>query len=1486
MLSDQPVHIDLTDERGEPNVMIRLILRITAEGVSDVDSSQLTTTLSLPAEWKRMDRYVRLLLGIGSVPAEFNPVSKAILKLLSIGADELFKRLEYNDAVLSLVEELGQASEHALDLHDSFSDDQRTKQKAARDALIMQIYRCLTFLRSLTKSSIVTRLSSETHDTVQAASKGLKACMKAVELKGNLDTQLAVFRTERLAKELVDERALEYLPHAKEVYAGTTRSCLPGTRVNLLREIEEWAFDPDGQRALVLYGAAGKGKSAVANAVAMRLRGAGIYAPFFAFDRTARNLQAYQLLPTLAVQLARRNQRYHDALCRIEVDDLSTRDIKDQSDQLVVGLLAGHSDFTPLVMIIDALDECPDEDATDAARSLRLATDRRALLETLSALITDDRLPPNLRLLITTRPDDDIRLYIAHPASPVKLCSIDDAEGTDRDIRLFVENKLSRTSFSGMVDDVVTASQTLFECAALLCRELTKACKPRAALPRGALVARVMRSPGQALYTTYRAILESHFDVDDTEAMAIYRRVLSWILLVETSQRRTTFAEIAKVLLPGVDIDDLLSGFGSLMMGTIDGSEQPVRVLHPSFRDFVLDSDASGPFAISLSAESHLDLADACLQILNGGLRFNLCCLPSSFDLNDSILDLPERVEEHVSPGLQYACCSTASHLEHSTGANLARIPRIQRGVERFFQEKLLFWMEVCSCMRLGAEVPTAELQRYLVWIRKNNVEGLDPLVRDSIKFDNRFRDAIAASASQVYISGLVFSPRQSQVRRTYGNSFSHLCKLAGNAPDDDWPPGEPFVIHAPAEVLAISISPDGEHIASGLKDSTVCVWDVMTGRQVGPTYEGHEDAVSAVAYSPNGEVIASASNDRTIRLWKASTGEQIGDALTGHTLQVYSVVFSPDGKRLASASNDCTVRLWDPTTGQQVGLNVDGHTKSVWSVAFSPNCHVLASGSEDGTVRLWDTATCQQLGEPLGGQHGGVTSVAYSRDGKHIMACTDDTTIRVWDIESRQQVHDALRGHGAWPISIAYSPDENLVASGAQEYSVRLWDLETECQVSEALEGHEDPVTAVAFSPDGSRIVSSSMDRTIRIWEIPSGQHKSRVEHRKRHDICLGVTLSPNGRHLASAMLDGTIVLWDVSTGKQIGDVLRGHEERVTSVSFSPDGRSLASGSFDCTVRLWDVDTGKRMGVVRRELSDVHRVNCVTFSPDGRHALSGSDYGSLRIWTTADVQQYEVCTIWPPDSMGAILSAAYSPDGRRIACAVLNEPVPLLCDALTGERVATGFSGHIDTVTVVVYSPDGKLLATGSRDRTVRVWDAVTGHQVVEALTGHVAAITCVSFSPDGGHIVSCAEDSTIRVWETMTGKQVGHSLRGHCAAVDSVAFAPDGRTIVSSAANDSIRMWRTPVDGQDVGSETALSPRANFDLASDIFQDESGWLRTDAAYVLWVPRHLRRLQFASSPRHVGFVPRSHPHVAVDLHDAALGHEWAQIYRPAAESS
>ncbi len=177
---------------------------------------------------------------------------------------------------------------------------------------------------------------------------------------------------------------------------------------------------------------------------------------------------------------------------------------------------------------------------------------------------------------------------------------------------------------------------------------------------------RVREAPGLPLYATYRVILKMDFEESNAKLLQLFRPVMSWIFLVWSPQPRQVLQAFAAVLLPDdeqSDVDRILAGLGSLLSGTMLEDNAPIRPLHTSLRDFLLDANASHPFSIDLGHRSQEEIAWACLRIMNTGLKFNICEPPTSFALNSEIEDLPQRVKEHISPGLRYACLATAQHL-------------------------------------------------------------------------------------------------------------------------------------------------------------------------------------------------------------------------------------------------------------------------------------------------------------------------------------------------------------------------------------------------------------------------------------------------------------------------------------------------------------------------------------------------------------------------------------------------------------------------------------------------------------------------------------------------------------------------------------------------------------------------------------------------------------------------------------------------------
>jgi WD40 repeat protein/tRNA A-37 threonylcarbamoyl transferase component Bud32 len=153
--------------------------------------------------------------------------------------------------------------------------------------------------------------------------------------------------------------------------------------------------------------------------------------------------------------------------------------------------------------------------------------------------------------------------------------------------------------------------------------------------------------------------------------------------------------------------------------------------------------------------------------------------------------------------------------------------------------------------------------------------------------------------------------------------------------------------------------------------------------------------------------------------------------------------------------------------------------------------------------------------------------------------------------------------------------------------------------------------------------------------------------------------------------------------------------------------------------------------------------------------------------------------------------AAAFSPDGSRLAAAggMLGGPgFVTIWDAATGSEVRS-FRGHEDAIKSLVYSPDGRRLATASRDRTVRLWNALTGQEVL-VLRGHTLGVSCVAFSSDGRWIASASEDRTVKVWDAASGSQ-RWTFSGHTAAVWSVGFNPEATTLASAGSDHTIRLW-----------------------------------------------------------------------------------------------
>jgi len=399
--------------------------------------------------------------------------------------------------------------------------------------------------------------------------------------------------------------------------------------------------------------------------------------------------------------------------------------------------------------------------------------------------------------------------------------------------------------------------------------------------------------------------------------------------------------------------------------------------------------------------------------------------------------------------------------------------------------------------------------------------------------------------------------------------------------------------------------------------------------------------------------------------------------------------------------------------------------------------------------------------------------------------------------------------------ISIVYQPQAVFRVRGV-----------TRCTSS--LSGHGEPVITALFSPNGRYLASGSGDKTVRFWDLttetPQFTSKGHVSW------VLAIAWSQDGQLLASGDKTGQVMVWDPDTGKQKGKTLIGHKQWITSLAWEPlhlgsgKSRLLASASKDTTVRVWDTVNGQ---CVRSLTSHTASVTCLRWGGSGL-IYSASQDRTVKVWRSKDGvlcrtlqghghwvnvlalnTDYVMRTgafdpkeakVVPDDSLlpeeeaKAMADARYNAVlkvvGEEMLVSGSDDFTMFLWKPSSEKTSVARMTGHQQLVNDVKFSPDARLVASASFDKSIRVWCGKTGRFMC-TFRGHVQAVYQLAWAADSRLLVSGSADSTLKLW-SMETKKLHTDLPGHGDEVYTVDWSPDGQRVVSGAKDKLLRIWR----------------------------------------------------------------------------------------------
>jgi eukaryotic-like serine/threonine-protein kinase len=513
---------------------------------------------------------------------------------------------------------------------------------------------------------------------------------------------------------------------------------------------------------------------------------------------------------------------------------------------------------------------------------------------------------------------------------------------------------------------------------------------------------------------------------------------------------------------------------------------------------------------------------------------------------------------------------------------------------------------------------------------------------------------------------------------------------------------------------------------------------------------------------------------------------------------ELHGMSLTRDGKTLAALYLDSTIVLWDTLT-QRPRLTVSTSPDGVWHPRLTSDGRLLAAkvwsqGKEsEPDLAIWDAGTGELRSRRRIGsfdsskQLDAITFlnderlVAYTRLDK-----TGRTSVRILKLEfepSDGQPVCALDGLGAVGFATEGS---NFAVCERGRLSLRE---ATSGALRREFPGTHPGVRALSLSPDGRLLAAAVPGEGVILWDTADGVRR---ELYNLGEPIVQLVFGPKGTTLAVVDRVGLVHLWNRSTAREIvvrPDALERDRDQLR-ISFSNDGKRLATAAHGDPgghqpVAVWEIATGRLMGTLPCRSQNP---SCLLFTPDSRSLIVNLDRAP-RIWHF----EPSPMTPSPAGHTDEAWAAAFSPDCKVLATGSddTDEPQTIKLWEVASGQLIRGWNGGEGTTSALAFSPDGRTIVTGhlTTQDNVRLWDASTG-DLLATLSGHTDSVRTVAVSPDGLLLATAGRDNTLRIWDLATRRAV-HQLEGHTGLINRVVFSPDGRTLASGSADETIRLW-----------------------------------------------------------------------------------------------